>query len=457
MTNGAPRRPQTRRPAMQARLFQVAERLRSSLWVVPAVCTFVAAFFAVFLLTVDRQLREAGWSLPGTFQGGASSARAVLSTIAGSMITVAGTIYSITIVVLTLASAQFAPRVLRSFMRDRANQFVLGFFVATFTYCLLVLRAVQDTGDVAFVPHTAVTGGVVLALLSLGMLIYFIDHIFHGVQVSSIIATIAAETERHIDRIYPDAWHMPEPPAAAEELPPGAWAAVPARELGYLQYVDLGALCHLAAQEDLVLRVDRPAGAFIMAGGPLLYLQPPDALTDELAGALCQGFALGHAPTLQQDVAYGFRQIVDIALRAISPGINDPTTALNCLDHLGALLLRVAGRRMPERDCRDASGRLRILVHERTFRDLVRLSVDQVRHYGAGDPVIVIRMLDLLGQVAASTENPSHVTTLCEFVDRIAATAEHRLQDAAEIGVVREHAAEARAMADGTRLARAAR
>ena len=220
---------------MKTRTAKLAERLRSSLWVVPAACTLVAALLAFVLVELDRRAGNGSLSLPGAFQGGAESARAVLSTIAGSMITVAGTIYSITIVVLTLASVQFAPRVLRSFIRDRSNQLVLGFFVATFTYCLLVLGSVRSAGETEFVPATAVAGGVALALASLGMLIYFIDHIFHGIQVSSIIATVTRETVQQINEIYPDMWHETGSPPAAETPPPHEdWGPVPATHSGYL-------------------------------------------------------------------------------------------------------------------------------------------------------------------------------------------------------------------------------
>jgi uncharacterized membrane protein len=197
---------------MQAYATQVAERLRTSLWIVPSLCTLVAAVLAFLLIEIDRWTGNRALALPWTFAGGAESARAVLSTIAGSMITVAGTVYSLTIVVLTLASSQFAPRILGTFMRDRTNQVVLGFFVATFTYCLLVLRAVRGGPPDEFVPGLAVTGGLVLTLLSLGMLIYFIDHIFHSIQVSSILAQVAAATEAQIRHLYPTARQPRVPP-----------------------------------------------------------------------------------------------------------------------------------------------------------------------------------------------------------------------------------------------------
>ncbi len=413
-------------------------------------CTLLAGLLAAAVIAFDEQLGASGRHLPWTFQGGADSARTVLSTIAGSMITVAGTIYSLTIVVLTLASVQFAPRVLRAFMRDRGNQTVLGFFVATFTYCLVVLRVIRGPGGDEFVPANAVTGGLLLALISVGMLIYFIDHIFHSIEVSNILATVARETARHIDQLYPQLWDAQADQGVA--APPAAdWVPVPATRTGYLQYVDTAALLALATRHDLILWQDRHIGAFFSAGTPLLYAAPAPRGTPALTADLNAAFALGRAPTLQQDVAYGFRQIVDIALKAISPAVNDPTTAENCIDYLGALLLHLARRRIPQLDLRDAGGQVRVYLAERSFHDLVRLAVDQIRHYGAGDHVIGIRLLDTLGRVAAGTENPAYRAALQEYVDRIAASAARSIGDPDELRVVQEHAAAARTVCGDAR------
>jgi uncharacterized membrane protein len=423
---------------MRAYSTQVAERLRTSLWLVPSICTLVAAVLAFVLIEIDRWTGSRALALPGTFAGGAESARAVLSTIAGSMITVAGTVYSLTIVVLTLASIQFAPRILGTFMRDRTNQVVLGFFVATFTYCLLVLRAIRGGPPDEFVPGLAVTGGLVLTFVSLGMLIYFIDHIFHGIQVSSILAQVAADTEAQIHHLYPAAWQpgVPAPPALSL---PQTWAPVLAPRSGYLQFVDYDALLALAVRADLVLCQEHPTGAFVAARTPLLFVAPPDRATPSLQAAIGTAFAVGTRPTMQQDVAFGLRQIVDIALKAISPAVNDPTTALNCLDHLGAILVCLADRQIPTGMRRDAQGRVRLVVHERDFPTYVRLAFDQIRHYGGSDHVIMLHMLDIIAQVAIATQNPAACHALEVYAERIAATAARRLDDPDEAAAVRRH------------------
>jgi len=428
---------------LRTQIIQIRERARSSLWVLPALCTLAVVLLAAGLIAWDQQLGAGSRAWPWTFQGDAASAQTVLATIAGSMITVAGTVYSLTIVVLTLASVQFAPRVLRGFMRDRANQIVLGVFVATFTYCLLVLRTVR-AGEEAAVPRTAVTGAVVLALLSVAMLIYFIDHIFHSIQVSNILANVARETQRQIVRLYPLGEQQSATAPRLGGAPPQDWTLVRATRSGYLQFIDYDRLLALAIRAGLVLRQEYHVGDFITAGTPLLFAAPPAPVAAALATELNGAFFLGKNPTLQQDVAYGLRQIVDIALKAISPAVNDPTTAVNAIDHLGAILSTLATHPMPDLDRRDAAGQLRVIVRERTFGELVRLSFDQLRHYGAGDPVIVIRMLATLGRIGAVTQNPEYRTALRETVEHIAQSAERALGDAYERQVLAERLAQVR-------------
>ncbi len=426
---------------MNARLIKLGERIRSNLWLIPALCSGLAAVLASVLIAVEQAGDRLTFLRPWVFTGGAESARTLLSTIAGSMITVAGTLYSITFVVLVLASQQFSPRVLRGFMRDRTNQIVLGFFVATFTYCLLVLRAIRSPDEGGFVPHTAVTVGMVLALISLGMLIYFIDHLSHGIHVSSLLTNIAKETIDQIDRLYPQPWAGTSPGVGSEPRAPagGAWDAIRSAHSGYLQYIDYPALLGVATQHDLVVRVDHRIGDFIIAGTPLCVIAPAERPRHAIVPAINAAVALGTSPTLQEDIGYGVRQIVDVALKAISPAVNDPTTALNCIDQLGVILLTLANREMPGRDLKDARGIRRVIVRERTYAELARLAVAQITHYGASDPVIVLRLAQVLAQVAAASANPACRRALHTQLERIARAARRSIQDADELKVVETH------------------
>jgi uncharacterized membrane protein len=413
---------------MKARLAKISEKIRSSLWLLPAVLTVVISGIAFVLIEFDRRTNTAEAQLPWTFQGGAESARSVLSTIAGSMITVAGTTYSIVIVALVLASTQFAPRVLRGFMRDRKNQIILGFFIATFTYCLLVLRAVRGLQDDQFVPGTAITGGVVLALISLGMLIYFIDYISHNIQVSSIISTIAQETVHLIRQLYSQDWSAADGAYAARHSVNTTWTPVLADTSGYLEFVDYDELLERMVHEDRILRVDRVVGDFVIAGTPLAYVAPAGPVSATLQAQINDTFALGRNRTMQQDIAFGIRQIVDIALKALSPGINDPTTAVNCIDYLGVILITLAGRAFPALDRTDAQGQIRILAREMGFQDFADLAFDQIRHFGAKDPAISRRLLETIAQMAVVTRSPAHCAVLADHVERVALAVEREME-----------------------------
>ncbi len=424
---------------MKARLAKISERIRSNLWILPVVITTLVSILAFSLIELDRRGVNSQAQLPWAFQGGPESARAVLSTIASSMITVAGTTYSIVIVALVLASTQFAPRVLRGFMRDRSNQVILGFFIATFTYCLLVLRSVRGLQDNQFVPGTAVTGGVVLAMISLAMLIYFIDRISHSIQVSSIIATVAQETVQQICHLYPKEWNdRPEGAAPAAPARSGNEAPILADTSGYMEFVDYDQLLSLMTQADLTLRVERVVGDFIIAGTPLAYIQPAVKHSAALQAQINDAFALGNTRTMQQDIAFGIRQIVDIGLKAISPAVNDPTTAVNCIDYLGVILITLATRQFPALNRTDATGKLRVLAREMAFQDFADLAFDQLRFFGAADPTISGRLLDTIAQMAAVTPSAQHRAVLAGHVERLATAIEHEM-GAHKIPAMQEH------------------
>jgi uncharacterized membrane protein len=414
--------------------------LRTNLWAVPAVFTVLAAGFASLLLAFDERMGPDDRLLPWVFAGDADSASTILSTIAGSMITVAGTVYSLTIVALALASAQFAPRLLGGFMRDRTNQVVLGFFVATFVYCVVVLRMVRPE----FVPRTAVSAGIILSLISVALLIYFIDHIFHGIQASTILDRIARETVIEIERLYPKIWQPGDSPGDPTRRLPDPNATVTAIESGYVQYIDHATLMAAAMSAGAVIEEVARMGHFVTPGAPLLRVTPPGAVTPAMQDGLRATFALGLHPTTQQDIAYGVRQIVDVGLKALSAAVNDPTTAVNCIDQLGTVLSSLAQRHMPDLDLHDPTGQVRVIIHERTFPDLARLAIDQIRHYGAADHVVMIRVIDMLGTVMAIAQNPDYRAALLALLEHVGQTADRALADPQEKAAVAAHLQRAR-------------
>lgn len=396
----------------------VRESLRSSLFAVPAVCVALAVGAALGMVAVDHRL-EAGLG-SYTFGAGPDGAREVLSAITSSMITFTGLVFSITIVVLTLTSGQFSPRVLRTFLRDRVTQYSLGIYVATFTYSVLVLRTVR-TGEDAFVPALSTTFALLLLLVSIGMFITYIHHISTTIQVSSIIASIAAETRRTIER-ETSADEEPDSGAAVsggapltEAVPPGS-RQLCAEGYGVLTMIDVDALVDLACEADVVLVTSVAIGDFVPEGAPLVHVvgDPGPLDADDVLGA----FHLAKDRSMQMDVAFGFRQLVDIGEKALSPGINDPTTAVQVLDSVHDLLRRLATRQLPGGEHRDEAGHVRLRRPARGFAELLDLALEEVAAYGENSIQVRRRLRALLLDLR-SAARPEHQAAVTGWLERL--------------------------------------
>jgi uncharacterized membrane protein len=398
-------------PAMRAQADALWERLRMSFWFVPTLMSAGAALLAFVMLAVDARLtNDLLDSLGWVYGGGPEGARSLLSTVASSAITVAGTTFSITIAALSLASSQFGPRLLRNFVRDTGNQVVLGTFVATFLYCLLVVRTVRGLEDVRVVPHLSVTVGVLLAIANLGVLIYFIHHVATAIRADQVVAVVARDLDGAVDELFPEqlghglvaqAGEPAEPP-----VPPDACEVALDKD-GYLQLVDAGSLMALAGQRELVVRLLRRPGDFVIAGEAAALIWPAARADDACRAAIRDALILGSERSAQQDALFAVDQLVEVAARALSPGVNDPFTAIVCIDRLGAALCRVARRPLPDGRRFDEQGRLRVIAEPVRFSELVSAAFDQIRAYGSGDAVVIGHLLQMLGRVGAATAHPS--------------------------------------------------
>ena len=334
------------------KLRQFWSNLRSSFWFVPALIVAVSIGIALALVEVDSSGGNqwlAGW--PRLFGVGAEGARGILSTIAGSMMTVVGVTFSMTLMTLTLASSQYTSRILRNFMRDRVTQVVLGIFAGIFVYCLVVLRTIRSSDGGDFVPSLAVSFSVVLAMGGIGVLIYFIHHIASSIQASNIIASVADETMLAVDRLFPGRLGHGSVDDDEDQtmlpLPERNWQSVPVKKNGYIQSVDSAALLRLAREHKTIVRMECGIGDFVVQNTTLVSLALGNPPENEFLADLQAAFSISRHRTLQQDSAFGIRQIVDIALRALSPSINDTTTAVMCVDYLTAILAQLAGAEHP--------------------------------------------------------------------------------------------------------------
>lgn len=413
------------------KILQLWTDLRSSLWLVPTILVIASILLAVGLIEMD-EVMDAGLreKYPRLFAAEAEGARAMLSAIAGSMITVTGVVFSITIVALTLASTQYTSRILRTFMRDRANQIVLGVFLGIFSYCLIVLRTLSGGNNGQFIPSMAVLAAVVLALVGIGFLIFFIHHIAATIQASEIISSITDETLEAIDNFFPDEIgknsedNEDDREVAASDK--AIWHVVPSLSRGYIQKIATDSLLEFARDKGTIVRMEKEIGEFVAKGRPLAYLSLEAEPDKETVKKLNAVYAIGSYRTVDQDPAFGIRQLVDIALKALSPGINDTSTAIICIDHLSAILQRAACRRI-ESKYRYEDGELRVIAKGLTFQSLLRQSYSQILENGEGNAAVIARMIDAVEEISNLAYN-ARKHALREQLDIIKEVAERSIK-----------------------------
>lgn len=415
------------------------DRLRSTLWFVPTVMTSIAAVLAIATVQFEqRNESPLSDALGFVYTGGPDGARAILSTVAGSMITIAGVSFSIVIVALSLASNQFGHRLLRNFMRDRANQIVLGTFIATFVYCLLTLRSIRSIEGVEFVPHLSVTLGIGLALCSLAVLIYFIHHVSGSIQADHVVGVVAEELEHCIDRLFPE--HLGSGSDAAElpeDTERSQWELRP-RHDGYLQLIDDGALMELATDHGLRLTLLVRPGSFMTEGITFANVYPGTSWSQELEDSLSHCFSIGGSRTTQQDVEFAIEQLVEVAVRALSPGINAPFTAAACLDRLLQAFSRLIDREFPSPYRLSDDGVLRIIAPTTDFRSLCDQAFDPIRHYGSTAPIVLYRMMDILGLLIDRCPRADRRQVLLDHATETRRTGERHIESEKVLQVLSE-------------------
>jgi uncharacterized membrane protein len=423
---------------VKAHLLEYWDRLRSGFWFVPGIMTGAAVALAFGTVAMDESAAVEGWMAGQSwaYTGGAEGASLVLSTVAGSMITIAGVVFSMTLVALSLASSQLGPRLLRNFMRDTRNQVVLGTFIATFVYSLLVLRTIRRAEEVIFVPHLSVTIGVLLAIVSLGVLIYFIHHVSVSIQADEVVARVNGELIHGINRLFPESMGRgnlrPAVECAGARLPEAfdrEARPIGAADDGYLQSVDAQALMVLATEENALFRLERRPGQYVVMGCPLVTVWPGDRVTEPLERRINAAFTVGHQRTAAQDIEFAIHQLVEIAVRALSPGINDPFTAITCVDRLGSALRRLAQREMPSPFRLDAQDRLRVVVPAVTFAEIVDASFGPIRQYARSSAVVTIRLLETIAVIAGATHRLSDRAALLRQAEMIVRGARQALAE----------------------------
>jgi uncharacterized membrane protein len=420
------------------------EALRTTFWLVPTLLIVVVTVLFVVTFSVDLAAFHRDFTLPAWIRtGNADAGRQVLTAIAAAVITVVGVVFSITILALTLASQQFGPRMLRNFVRDIGNQVTLGVFVATFVYSVLALvsiGAVEGRGLGAFVPYLSISVAEGLLLVDLFVLVYFINHIAKVIQLPEVIAGIARDLFRAIDAEFPDAdadrAHAPgaapvgngKSVAELLTLIEERGGVVTASTSGYLQFVGYAQLVDIARRTDSVIRLTHRPGHFLVAGRPLATVWPQGA-AQQVALSLAEAHVTGPHRTLMQDPVFAIDQLVEIAIRALSPAVNDTFTALTCIDWLSAGLSRVSGRTLAEGVYRDGFGRVRLIESDPSYARMVNRAVDKTRQAARGMPAVIIRLLDALTAVAEQTRTPEQRRVLARQASMILEDAERSVPE----------------------------
>lgn len=431
---------------MLVRLRALADRLASSFWPIPALLVALGILSGYGLVQFEHSAL-----LPRTvlenwvYDGGASGARSLLSAIASSTITVAGTVFSITIAALSLAAGQMGPRLLQNFTRDRGNQITLGILLGTFGYALTTLRSIRTETEGGFIPHLALTVGIVLAIVCVGTMVYFIGHMASRINVDTVLELVTEDLDDAIERLTVET-RQPGPP------PPAFWQgarAVADTRRGYLERVDDEGLASWAAAHGCTIRMLAGIGDYISPGAPIALTKPD---VDGVAAAIREQSVVSKERNSSSDLRFAVRQLVEVAVRALSPGINDPHTAISVVDRLGAILCGLNRRQLPT-GVFDRDGRLALVVPRVRYDQLVGTMFHMIRQSADSNPAVLIRLLKALTQVASCERDPTRLGVLSHHAELVITDARRNIASASDLkDVERRYLDFVRIMQVGTEL-----
>jgi uncharacterized membrane protein len=428
---------------MKNRIIVFYENLRENFWLLPSFMVIVAIALSIGLVYLDRSYEnEQIYAIRWFYTGGAEGARDLLSTVATAMMTVAGVTFSITIVALSIASSQFGPRLLRNFMRDTGNQVVLGTFISTFIYCLMVLRTVRGADEAYFVPYISVTVAIFLAIAGLVVLIYFIHHVSGSINADNVISLIQKDLDKAIEKLYPDneKHGLENEENTSQDVPEEIeqeGMSIRAPQSGYVQGIDYDQLMEIAKSGDLVMDIITRAGLFVDRDSEIIRIWPDKPLENNNREEIQNTVLIGPRRARVQDVEYEFTQLVEIAVRALSPSLNDPFTAIAAIDQLGVALAKMAGRNIPPAHRRDEDGKLRLMLNVVTFKGVVDTAFNQIRQYGRSAVSIVIRLLETLTVIANHTDDARKHEVLKRQGEMIWNSSQEAIHEASDLEDIR--------------------
>ncbi len=399
---------------MVVRLKNFWNAVQGSLWFLPSTVVLACALAAFLMVWLDTSIVHGALpDIPLLLQAGPEGARDMLSTIATSMLTVASVAFSFTIIVFSFASTQYGSRTLHNFMDDNVNQVVLGMLLGTFVYCQLVLRTIR-LEEGSFVPSMSVNFALLLAIADLALFIYYIHHVSETIQAYHIIQRVGAGTRKSLESIFQARASSPTQPIEDEDLYRliGPQVDICSSGVGYIQAIDTDSILALMQRHDLVIEYDKAVGMYVAQGERLARVGPASRVTPYIVAQAHNSFLLGAHRTLYQDPQYGVLMLADIAIKALSPAINDPNTAVMSLNQISSVLRLVAARELPEQVRYGVDGKVRVILNEPTFEKLAAQAFDQIRRFGTSDATIPIKLLDVIEEIAAEDTLPEHLEVL---------------------------------------------
>lgn len=419
------------------------EKLNASFWFIPILMLLVAIGSAVGLIILDSRIEiSRDGALRYLLPASVDSAKSILTIIAGGMIGVAGTVFSITPVVLTLASSQLGSRLVRNFMYDKLNQVVLGSYVSSFVYCLLILSSLKEIESFHFVPEISVLVAIASAIAGIILLIVFIHHVSMSIQSDKVISDISEAMSKSIRKLFPEGIGHEE-----EKQPPdidtlqqkyALKLEVRCKRSGYLQSIDGQGLINIAHDNDYILVLQYRPGDFLVQDMVLCDVLCNEECDKELNKKIQDEFIIGKVRTPLQNAEYSIHQMVEVAARALSPGVNDPYTAIACIDNLTSVMCYLAGVEFPSPYRYDKQDKLRVIAGNNTFSGMLNAAFNQIRQYGEGSPSVMIRLMEAMITISTFARNKNQQKLILQHAEMIMNAAEKRFSEKRDLEDMKE-------------------
>lgn len=422
------------------------KELTATFWFLPVLILGFSIFLSIALVSLDNHISisHEGW-IRFFLVNSSDSARSILSTISGAMIGVAGTVFSVVLVALTLASSQFGPRLIKNFMYVKLNQIVLGSYVATYLYCLLVLNAIRDNDGYTFIPSISILVAILAAMLNIILLIIFIHQIAVSIQADRVISDISEFISKQVETLFPEKIGNDVEPDLNIDLTATisgykSSISVKSNKSGYLQYIDNQSLIKNISKSNSLLVLNNRPGDFIIKGGDLGKLYSNATWQQESLNDLLDQFVIGKTKTAQQDLEFSIHQMVEIAARALSPGVNDPFTAMTCIDHLTAAMCYLAEAEFPSNYRFDDAEQLRVVVNNTDFEGLLDAAFHQIRQFSVGSTAVIIKLMEAQITILKFTKTKNNRNAVLKHAEMILTLGEQSIKEKNDLDDLKKRA-----------------